>query len=411
MYLKSLILTLFAAVAVQFATASVIYGVAEDYAGSTLCLYTETDGITAKRVILSCDSVDADGNFRLQFDCDSALLCKMDLGHYESRIFVEPGKTYSVNLPKATPKSKSEQLNPYFQPTILLLSINNADDNDLNVLISNFEDKLDSLWNEMIFGNADENAISEFYGNTEEFYSDCNNKFFNDYRKFSYAMALGYYGNTGRDVAIANFMLPSAPAYSNPAYWSAFLSLMERFPYPDYLKPNRELYELTLLYNVQGGFLSSMYLDSMQLDRTKNIAAEIRHGLHKTAVGNKVEIEYMVTLQGDTVYWQDIEQPYIYVCFASSDLVESLSDLAFADKLTAKWGRNFAFVFVFMAEDKNITANTCSLFNQIEYICSAMDNPALADAFGVSTPPQYFVITNSGLFEISPAPMPAYFEP
>lgn len=396
---------------VAHCSTSTIEGTAPDYAGQKICLYHESDGIFPEKIILATDSISDDGKFSLVFDCDSTIYCKMDLGYYQGCIFVPTGKRYSVNLPPRKDIGKHEILNPYFTPEKVLLSINAPEKDDINLLVGEFEDKLDSLWNILIFHSGTISDFNSAYENIESKYANCIDKYFNDYRKFSYASVLDYFGNKGRDLAIKEMLLLSRPEYSNPAYWGAINTLLENFKYLEYLKPNKELYELALLCNVANGHIGKNYLDSMSLPKTVDIAQRLKLESMKTVKGAAISLSYIINLSGDTLRWTDFPEPYIYVCFANSSLRESLSDLAFARNSKAKWKRNFAFIFVFIAEDKTKTAATCSTYPQIEYICSINDNPEITEAFGVKVPPAYFVITNTGKFEISPAPVPAYFEP
>lgn len=390
---------------------STIEGSAPDYAGQKICLYHESDGIFPEKIILSTDSISNDGKFCMVFNCDSTIYCKMDLGYYQGCIFVPAGQKYSVNLPPRKDIGNSDRLNPYFTPEKVLLSINDPDNDDINLLVGEFEDEMDNLWNTLIFNSGTISDFNSTYEKIENKYANCNNKYFNDYRKFSYSTALDYFENKGRDLAIRDFLLPSRPEYSNPAYWGAINTLLENFKYLEYLKPNRELYEIALLCNVANGHIGKNYLDSISLPKTADIAQRLKFETMKTVKGADVSLPYVINLSGDTLRWADVPEPYIYICFANSSLRESLSDMAFVRNLKAKWKRNFAFIFIFIAEDKTKTEATCSMYPQIEYICSINDNPEIAKAFGVKVPPAYFVITNTGKFEISPAPVPAYFEP
>ena len=407
----ALLLCLMAGINAPRLSAATISGKAPDYAGQELLLYTESDAIIPRLIELASDTVDADGSFLLSFDCDSTLFCKCDLGFYRGCIFVESNKNYKINLPPYKPLTESENLNPYFVPETILLSIDNPDNDDINLLVASFEDKLDSLWNRLLFNYGTTEDFDRFYGDIESAYRNCGNGYFNDYRKFSYAQLLRYFGDRGRDMAISMFLLPGTPGYSNPAFWAAFSSLLEDFRFIEYLKPNRELYELAAILNVANGHLGENYLDSVSIDRPRKIAAALKQELRKTAEGNDVGIPYLINLANDTLRWTDFHEPYIYLCFANSGLKESLSDLDFAGRLKARWKRNFAFVFVFMSDCKEKISAACSNYPQIEYICSSEDNPGIEKAFGLKTPPAYFVITNTGKFEISPAPAPAYFEP
>lgn len=389
----------------------VISGSAPDYAGEPLELYCIEDGICRSRRVLARDTVSPDGSFSLSFDASETLLCRLDLGAYEGLAFASPGRSYNVNLPPRKEPTRGEQLSPFFSPEEVVLSLNDPQSGDLNLLISGFEDCLDSLWNEVLFKSLSLSGFASRYSALEKRYEGINDDFFYDYRAYSYALLLNLYGERGRDLAIGSFMLGQKPRYSNPAYWEAFGSLMEGFEDRRRLSSNRELFELKIISDVADGRLDPAYLDLIRTERPRKIAACLAQTKFKTRKELPVGVPGLVNIGGDSLRWKDFREPFIYVCFTSSDLRESGEDLDFASGLKDARRESFAFVFVFAGEERAKTAATVKNYGQKEYICNLGDNPGAAAAFGLTRPPEYFILTNEGTFEVSPAPAPQLVNP
>ena len=144
-----------------YAATTIIQGQDSTYAGKQLCLYTWNDGWGYTKTIYDTCTVSPNGEFQFQFDLEDTRKAQVTLGKYEGCLFIEPGKTYSINLPSYEEPTKADLLNPYFQPQELLLSFNKLPKDDINQLITQFEDAFDEQWMQLLQANITPQRIEQ----------------------------------------------------------------------------------------------------------------------------------------------------------------------------------------------------------------------------------------------------------
>ena len=111
---------------------TIIQGQDSSYIGKKLSLYTWNDGWEYTKTILDTCTVAPNGQFTFEFTINETRKAQLTLGKYEGCIFVEPNKRYSVNLPVYETPTPADQLNPFYKPQELLLSLNQLPQDDIN---------------------------------------------------------------------------------------------------------------------------------------------------------------------------------------------------------------------------------------------------------------------------------------
>ncbi|MBP5318028.1 MAG: hypothetical protein J6Y77_01300 [Paludibacteraceae bacterium] len=178
---------------VALAHPTCIEGRATDYAGRKLQLSTITDGLSEQRRLLASDTVASDGRFRLEFELSETRMLCLDLGHYEGRLYAEPGKHYEIALPERQDLTEAERFNPYFRPKLILLSLIDPPADDLNLLIDRFDETADSVWEDCLFGGGRPELIEAGVNRLEEEFPADEHSFFGRYKRYNYAMLVNLY--------------------------------------------------------------------------------------------------------------------------------------------------------------------------------------------------------------------------
>lgn len=385
-----------------------IEGVAKEYAGKTLELLYEDNGITGVTVRVDTCVVDSTGAFKLDTDVTETRQCYIPLGAWKGVLYVEPYKIYSVNLPPLTLPSEGDLLNPYYAPKEILLSLNNPATDDLNLKITAFDDSFDVAFNRLIKGNITPDAIENEYTNLEYIFGD-QEPFFTTYRYCNYAILVNLYEKTQPATAIEAFFLDAPVALNNPAYWDAFSVLFEQYKDLESLRANPDLRDLVILHHVLSGQLPEGWLAYVRGEKTQVIAKQVEALIKRGAKGSETTVTDVVNIDGEKLSLKDFDSPQIYIIFAMSMLNQSQSDLDFALARIKKWEGRCGILIIFNdASKERVDALTKGLKGRRNILWSG-DNKEFTDAFNVKNVPAYFKIDVNGKILESPAAKPADF--
>ena len=383
-----------------------IEGQAPDYAGRVLRLATQTDGLSEQRRLLASDTVASDGKFSLSFELEETRLLCLDLGHYEGRLYAEPGKRYEVALPECRDLTEAERFNPYFRPKLLLLSLINPPADDLNLLIERFDEAADSVWEECLFGQGKPELIEAGINRLEDGFPADGHSFFGRYKRYNYAMLVNLYRKNSPALAIENFFMHDSIDFANPAWWEAFDLVFEVFDRAEVLADNVPLADLVRINNVLRHKGDPANLDDIHSPGVDKIARYFKKLLTAGAVGSSVG-EGWINLQGDSVFATDGFHRPTYIIFANRQIIECKSDVAFAKTLARKWEKRCRFIVVYANEPETPKEKPS---DWIEYLCT-QHNPTILEDFGIRALPAYVLLNAEGRIEQSPAPNPERYLP
>jgi hypothetical protein len=197
-----------------------ISGNAKTYARDTLIFYTYRDYITLKKAIEIKTVVDTAGNFKIETESSGTQCFYVDLNVFRGRIFTQAGKKYTISLPKKTLKDETDRQNPYFVPQDFFIRILSSDSNDLNTLISKFDQKYTQYFEKLFadYNNSPSAAKTETIIKqlNDSFPSD-SNLYFENYKKYEFAsMRFLTYNHNANKLISENFL--TSPQFDNPAY-------------------------------------------------------------------------------------------------------------------------------------------------------------------------------------------------
>lgn len=427
-----------------------IKGTNIEYAGQVIKVYKFIDYITKKQELLAIDTVNSQGNFSLTYTQNETLLISSTLGIYNSIIFTQPGKTYNVILPPFQPKTKADILNPFHKQIEIYLGIKNLDSLDINFQIAEFNNTYRKFIDEnpnIIYKKPNAENVDSVIKVIERIYSDTQNDFFNDYRKYKYAsLKYSTYMRDDRYV-IREYYHNNPFLYQNPAYMDLFNQLFANYlsnymktsegeriysdiayaKSPMYAKEtftnnmvllNDTLQELVLLKGLHDSFInkdfpvSSMIitLDSIsystKIDYHKTIAKNIKQKVLKAKQGFDAPKFKLTDSTGKIQDSDSIFTTFVYLNFISIESFTCIQDLELLKKMHEKHKEDFNIVSVCIDDDFEKTAD---YFKEKEYnwtLLNYSSQKSIIDDYKVKVYPMYYLINPKGKLRLSPAVSP-----
>lgn len=107
-------------------------------AGKLVSLYRYSDMLTRQEVLLDDEVVDDNRNFELHAYTNYPTIMFLQIENYSQSFFVEPGREYEVYVPRFD-WDINEKKNVFLDPEVLPLEFVNMPHDELNGLISNYE--------------------------------------------------------------------------------------------------------------------------------------------------------------------------------------------------------------------------------------------------------------------------------
>lgn len=393
------------------ATTTLVQGQDSTYAGQQLYLYAWNDGWEYTKTIFDSCTVAPNGEFQFQFELKETRKAQVTLGKYEGCMFVEPGKTYSVNLPNYEEPSKADLLNPYFQPQELLLSFNNLPKDDINQLITQFEDAFDEQWMKLLKANITPQRIEQAMMIIDSICPPTEQPFMEQYRQYRYALMVNLHASSAPDLSIRTYFLDKPVLYHQPAYWEAFEAIFTHFDHLAGLYDNAELFELAVMQKVAIGDLPLSKLQFINTPINKEIAHFIEKNKETLQKGHPIHLGTLINIQGDSIDSNDLNFPKAYIAFTNTRLNECNAIIAYADKMNKKFQHRCLFLVIFTDESESAIQKACKNIRNKFWFFSASQNTHLQKQFNQTYVPAYYLIDANSTLLQAPAPEPKNFEP
>jgi len=209
-----------------------IKGNAKSYAGEELVWHCYEDQISFNERELARTTVNSDGNFVFEFNINETILSFIHLNVFKGILYIEPNKDYEIILPQKVNKLPEDELNPFFEETEFNIRVMNAEENELNELIKNFNRLYDNYltkYFQQFKGKLNKAIADTIVESIEKSIPFNNNKYFNDYKLYSYAsLKLISYERNKEKLTESSF-LNKPVLYQNPAYMDLFNQLYNNY--------------------------------------------------------------------------------------------------------------------------------------------------------------------------------------
>ncbi len=223
-----LFLTIFSSIFSQ----TIIHGVARSYTGDVLKIYKYTDNIIYSTVLLDTAKVDNIGEFSFSLNIKETQKVFIDLPNVQTFIYAEPDKNYEIRIPTKHILSDFELADPYFEKDNISAYVISSDKYELNKLINTFDMFIKySLQHITSIQNlADKYAFLDTIKIiSDTFALSLDNQYFNDYKKYSFAILKFVTVQGDTQFYIDSFFSKTPILYNLPPYFELFNYIFSNF--------------------------------------------------------------------------------------------------------------------------------------------------------------------------------------
>ncbi len=427
-----------------------IYGSAVEYANMNLTIQRQSNYITRDFKDLRSFRVSKKGDFITSFFVDDVTKIYINLGEMQGYLFVEPGKSYNIELPPYIPMKEENKLNPFFIPEPVLLGVNNENSVDLNRDIKEFNlsynQKFADNIKKIVLTNNKKLAY-QIIDETESEFPASRDSWFQQYKSYSY-INLKNFINSNQKRKLINDNFSHVPVqYSLDPYWDAFNQVFSNFFYSyfnskegekvkdmwpnvesfdslavafekDSLFYNRTLTELVVIKGLYDGFYSGNYnkekiitlmkraSEECNSDINKEIAGDIFHKFTKLRVGLLAPSFSLTTLSGKSRELKDFHGKFIYLNFANTENYACKKDFQILSQFAEMFKKDMVIVTILTDEDPDKAYEFVKKHKYKWNFLHFSQNAKVLLDYDIKAFPTYYLIDPEGNLIFAPAPGP-----
>jgi peroxiredoxin len=429
----------------------IVKGKAPQYAGYQLILETYSNFITRDKNELARFIINPDGQFYSTFHIDEPLQAFVELGKYKALIYLEPGKTFQLELPPFAPRKDEDRFNPYFRHEEVFIGILNAESQELNRQIQSFDEDFTVLFNASAFDIFNKNQIEKATNiqlQLDSIYPSEDNSFFHQHKSYRYAKLYMLALKRQKKEVISRYYSHQPVQYQMPAYWDTFSELFKDFFNYYFISPNgknlksafssgasfdslsvvlgsdstykevsfRETLLLKALYDAyySGNYSETTILKSLsqaaetgQTVQTRNLALQLGSRLTKLKTGTKAPGFNLYAINGKEKTLEDYKGKFVYLNFANSKNYTCRKDWQALVALARDYKKELAVVTITTDENTDALANYIKQYGfKWDFLNIQSSGKVLSD-YNIHALPTYYLIDPDGNLLLSPAPSPS----
>ncbi|MBP8850464.1 MAG: TlpA family protein disulfide reductase [Breznakibacter sp.] len=425
-----------------------IYGVAPTYAGLHLSLEYLSNPVMHSKSTLVSFWVMNDGTFTATFPLVGTMRVSLNLGQIEGTLILAPGEKYKIELPPFEPLKDEDQLNPFFAPSLLPLAVIEGDKDELNRLVSLFDDEFNSYYVSNVhklFKKESEKPFLSIMAHLDSTYNS-NNEWFNQYRHFTYQKLYELTFQRRKEFVVSRFFKEGSFQPHNPAYLEAFNSSFYRYLSLKFSSTNSEalkkawqsrsidsisfalkestllvndsLREAVILKNLYDAYYSDLYdkneiislieksKESFVTPLNRRWSEEILESLLKLRVGFNSPDFVLENGKGKERSLKKYKGKFVYLNFMDSRNFACKRDLLALQTIHSFTRKELEIVTIFIDRDFD-KAREFMKSNKLDWeSLSFSKQPSVLADYKIRVFPTYFLIDPEGKLFLSPAPSP-----
>lgn len=423
-----------------------VFGVDKRYAGVTFYLNDASDAISGREIKVKQLVVDSAGRFEFDFKVNRTTPMRIVVDNYKLRFVAEPGKEYELLLPPVKERTVLDELNPYFQYTVIPARFSNANNKDLNSSLLGFDIDYMRIYSEYsvkIFRNRNIDDLPDKIDSLQLKYSDINSGYFKLYSKskialLNYKLKLNRYKEKTYDL-----FNNSKPDRYNEGYMTLFneyfdeyfrnSKMIDRKPIGKILEresaldgilsemdkvkrfKNRELKELVLIKQIYDESYQRLYAfpDLINLLQTiekrtiadghKQLCSSVYDLLTRVKPGYAPYKFKLKNDKGEEVTPDMYKGRYfVLIGFCNTYKGEIYNELKLLDMMYSKYARSFKVILVFRGEDRGQVREWSDVLNENWQIVYSDEDPDLLDKYMVKSYPTFYLLNREGIMLKSP---------
>ena len=440
----------------SFAQVSTISFSQKSYSNDSIFILTKADFISNNIDTIYSGKVNLDGKFECSLNLKQTSLVYIPLDFFKLSFYVEPGKTYKIQIPPRRKLSVAEELSPYFEPIEIIPGIENSDSTELNSMISQFDDEYNAFLSKSFikaYYTAKKAFTDSAITSIQKKFNWCQNAYFKAYMEYRFSMLKFMAYERENDFIIKDYFNKKALLLNNPAYMDMFNhvfahyfsvsttkkwgeNLMEdiskaKSPYAINLtlKNNRiitndTLIDLIILKGLNDAFYDNhtteykafprkqllMTLDSMiiiaKTPELKSIANNIKKKVNYMISGTAAPFFALLNQDSVRISLSDLKGKYLYVTFTDIRSYSNANEMSLLKTISEKYAKDLDVVTMCCNGSVSKTREFCKANGYKWFFLTPENTKKLKNMYNVKAFPSYFLIDPYGKIILSPAPAP-----
>jgi hypothetical protein len=421
------------------------------YIGKIIQLYTLTDFMTNLKQKESQDTIQPDGFFELGMHCEFTQPVFIKIDNVTARLYVQPDFVYGITIPE------TDQNYDYKNDSEIPVNIGivGADSTELNMLIFDYEEKFNNLFDMKNGKFLSRNNMMKRADSLKKWcdvkFAGIRNPYFKSYYDYSIA-SINVSLSRGEKYLINYYVLHRPIQYHHYEYMQFFnacfkgylnsvastrkgqslyniintkasYDLLDKFMAEDQFMKNDSLRELVIIRNLWDFHYSSEFEPEAiriivseihlktKIEEHKNICATMLSYFNKMQPGSPAPNFKARTKAGAIAELGSLKNRWIYLNFFSVENEASLREMAKIAALKKKMADKVTFVSVCLDDSLKSYSNFLKANPKYDwniwYYADRRIEKTAKEIYSVSGTESYYLINNFGYLAQSPAPSPS----
>ncbi|MCK9611766.1 MAG: TlpA family protein disulfide reductase [Bacteroidales bacterium] len=428
-----------------------ISGVAKGAEGKTILLKQYSDFFSMNEVPVAKNVIDSLGCFTIKGNINGTSMAVIHIEYYSGEIYLEPNKTYNVEIKNLVFNEKFDKVNYTLSPFTCFVRVLTEDKNELNSLVQKLNIMYNSFLRENVYLLNKKQILSKvdtFLIAVNDTFAGVQHPFFSDYLKYRLASLKHFTSYSSPDKLFLDYLYQKAPLYDNVEYLSFFSGFFEAY-FNDISRPvlmsdlyipvnsNKSYFELmdvlgkdSLLKNEKFRELVAVYLLNVcyankdfsknnvvaileniamksKFEQHKHIAGSILQNLTRLNKGMPAPDFELKSTSGSYVKLSDFIGHYVYLNFFTSWCLDCKAEMELMKKLRENYGNEVVFISV-SADREFMKAYHFAHDNKYNWLFLHLNSDYdLLESYSVYAYPAFALIDKNGKIIKCPAPKPS----
>lgn len=428
-----------------------IKGSAKGAEGKTILLKYYADYFTLNEEFLSKSTIDSSGNFEIKCQVPSTVLAVIHIEYYAGEIYLEPNKSYQIEIKNLVFNEKLDKVNYYLNPFNCYIKVLSEDKKELNLLTQ----KLNIMYNTFVKENLYILKTQAIYSRVDTFmmavtdtFRDTKNVFFDNYLHYrlgslklmtgysdSYKLMIdylyqkpilydnieyisfvagyfeNYFQNLNSQVLLKDLYIP---VNTNKSY-TEFIDVLGK----DTLFINEKLRELIALNTLNIMYASGNFKKRNIIDILKYIASASKFETHRLIAGSMVSYftryDYgtpakdfsLMSSENSPVNLGDFRGKYVYLSFYTSWCQSCKEEMEVMKNLRQNFNDDVVFISI-SADREFMNMYYFKRENKYNWLFLHFGNDYdLLESYGIFAYPGFVLIDKTGKLLQCPARKPS----
>jgi thiol-disulfide isomerase/thioredoxin len=209
-----------------------IKGTAKGAEGKTISLKIFSDNLSQKEQLLVKGTIDSGGNFGLKCNLPSTGLAIIHIEYYMGEMYLEPNKSYTIEIRNLVFNDKLDKVNHYLSPLNCYIKVISDNKNELNHLISklNLNYNLFIRKNIVLIKNKEILAkVDTFLIAMQDTFAGIDQPFFKDYLTYRIASLKFLTGYSDPYKLMSEYIVNKPVLYENIEYMTFLSDYFENY--------------------------------------------------------------------------------------------------------------------------------------------------------------------------------------